>query len=412
MPFARNSHLSPSPKSPLRCAGLWAAGLLLLVGCASNGGGQGQSGGRGPVVVAQPGDPEWPTAGPLKQEIARIDVEHYGLELDLLVPTRSIRGTLNLDFVSLTRLPLESVELDCAGLDVRKVRDGRGASLSFQQVGDKLVVQLASPLRERSQETLVIDYGGTPRKGLYYVADKPIRQVFTQGECEGARHWFPCIDRPDDRATSSMRVRMPLGWKSLAAGERLSSFEQDNWHVEEWRMNTPHPAYLMTLVAGDFDRHEGLADHVPLELLLPSKWSDFAPSLAQVTGQALEFLERFTGLPYPYAKYGTSWVSDFPFGGMENISATTLTDTSLTGVRGVRDTNPYSLIAHEAAHQWFGDLLTCETWSEIWLNEGFCDVCGQRVHARTRGRRGASRELARAAPPVPGIGPRGQSPAC
>ncbi len=348
-------------------------GLLLLVpvfACASGSGTQNAP--AGPVVAAaQPGDPEWPTPEPWVVPPMEFDVEHYALRLDLLVPTREIHGVLEIEFVSQTRRPLERMRLDCAELEVMSVTDRAKTKLPFQQEGDDLYVDLDEEIPFGEYGTVIIEYRGKPRKGLYFVPGDPSPEVFTQGQCEGTRYWLPCQDRPDDRATSELTVRMPQAWVSLAAGERVESRIDGNTRIERWRMVTPHPVYLKSLVAGRFDRQETVAGHVPLELLLPERWKDFGSGLAHVTGQALDFFERFTGYPYPYAKYGTSWVQDFPFGGMENVSATTLTDRSLGGVKGMRDANPYGLIAHEAAHQWFGDLLTCEDWTQIWLNEGF-----------------------------------------
>ncbi len=351
-----------------RCLGLLL--LLPVFACASGPGTQTQP--AGPVVAEpQPGDPEWPTPKPWVVPPMEFDVEHYALELDLLVPTREIHGVLELEFVAQTRRPLERMRLDCAELEVLAVTDRAQTKLPFQQEGDDLYIDLAEGVPFGDYATIVIEYRGKPRKGLYFVPGDPSPEVFTQGQCEGTRYWLPCQDRPDDRATSELSVRMPQAWVSLAAGERVESRVEGNVRIERWRMVTPHPVYLKTLVAGRFDRQETVAGHVPLQLLLPERWKDFGSGLAHVTGQALDFFERFTGYPYPYAKYGTSWVQDFPFGGMENVSATTLTDRSLGGVKGMRDSNPYGLIAHEAAHQWFGDLLTCEDWTEIWLNEGF-----------------------------------------
>jgi len=313
------------------------------------------------------------------------DVEHYALDLNLLVPTHEIQGRLSIDFLSVDSATLKTIQLDCAELQVQRVLGERGGALRFEQAGDRLVVELAQPLAFQDPASITIEYRGKPRKGLYFVPTDPVHQVFTQGECEGARYWFPCQDRPDDRATSELTVHMPAAWVSLAAGERTESRVDGDVRIESWRMTTPHPAYLTTLVAGEFERQDGLAGHVPLELLLPEVWKDFGPSLAHVSGQALKYLEDLTGVPYPYAKYGTSWVEDFPFGGMENISATTLTARSLGGVRGMRDSNPYGLIAHEAAHQWFGDLLTCKDWSHIWLHEGFATYAAAEFQRQLEG---------------------------
>ena len=286
--------------------------LLPLVACASGPGSPSQP--TGPVVDApQPGDPEWPSPTPWVVPPLEFDVEHYSLTLDLLVPTQEIHGELEVQFVAQTRRPLERMRLDCAELEVVQVTDREQTSLAFEQVGHDLYIDLASEVAFGEYDTVFIEYRGKPRQGLFFLPGDPSTEVFTQGQCEGTRYWFPCQDRPDDRATSELTVRMPAAWVSLAAGERVESRIEGNTRIESWRMVTPHPVYLTSLVAGIFDRQETVAGHVPLELLLPEKWKGFGSGLAHVTGQALEFFERFTGYPYPYTKYGTSWVQDFPF---------------------------------------------------------------------------------------------------
>ncbi len=364
-------------------------GLLLipvLFACASGGGGQGTT---APLVAGTPnglpGDPEWPTPGPLVQSMPQIDVEHYDLHLDILAPTKEIRGKLSLQFLSTTSQPLQEVNLDCAELEVITVFDQDSNSLAFVQEGDILRIPLRRPMTERTQGELHIEYKGRPRKGLYFVHGVPVEQVFTQGECEGSRYWFPCLDRPDDRATSELSVRMPADWVSLAAGTRMGFEVSGNSRTEHWRMSTPHPVYLTTLVAGKFDQQFGQAGDIPLEFLLPEQHKQAGPALAEITANVLAFMEGKSGMRYPYSKYGTSWVDDFPFGGMENISATTLASRSLLGERGLRDKSPEGLIAHEAAHQWFGDLLTCKTWDHIWLNEGFATFYTLEYQRETEG---------------------------
>src|SRR5690606_18402515 len=104
------------------------------------------------------------------------------------------------------------------------------------------------------------------------------------------------------------------------------------------------------------------------------------------TGAALEFLSELTGLRYPYPKYSQACVENFPFGGMENISASTLSTRTLRDERGLRDGDSTGLVLHEAAHQWFGDLMTCRDWSHIWLNEGFATYATLLYFEETRGR--------------------------
>ncbi len=301
-----------------------------------------------------------------------IDVEHYALDIELDPQARSLMATCRVRFWPATE-SLSFVELDLEGLDVLAVSDERGRALTFDHTSGVLRIELAERLAVRDFAELSIRYAGRPKKGLWFVAprDGVATQVFTQGECEDARWWFPCADSPADRATSEVRVTMPSHWIAVAAGERVERNEIGGKSIERWRMTAPHAPYLMTLVAGELTVRESAWEGVPLLFLSSPEHADRLEPNLEKTGDVLQFFSELTGTRYPYAKYSQACVANFPFGGMENISATTLTDTTLRDERGRRDTPSTGLVAHEAAHQWFGDLLTCADWSQIWLNEGF-----------------------------------------
>jgi aminopeptidase N len=311
-------------------------------------------------------------------EIASIDAEHYALELTIDPVAHAIDGDLKLRFVA-TEEGLPHVTLDLAGLKVYNVVDSAGRDLAFFQKGEELTIVLAEPLSRGATEELGIRYGGSPKKGLWFTDTEHgvATQIFTQGECEDSHWWFPCIDNPADRATSELIVTLPAGWTATAAGERIDRKESAGSTTEHWRMNTPHPAYLTSLVAGDFTVKTADWDGTPLVYMGDPKYRDLIEASFASTPRALEFLSDVTGLRYPYSKYSQACVDDFPFGGMENISATTMTDTMLRTKRGMRDGDAEGLIVHEAAHQWFGDLLTCNSWDHVWLNEGFATYMTQ-----------------------------------
>lgn len=325
---------------------------------------------------------------------APFDVEHYALDLELDPERRRLEGTCRLRLWAL-EAALETVALDLVGLEVEGVRDSAGRDLAFRQrdtsrgeLDGALVVQLARPLGVGEFEELSVRYGGSPAKGLWFVAERAgtPTQVFTQGQCVDARWWFPCFDEPHDRATSELRVTLPAGWTSLAGGALVDSAPlAGGRRRDHWRLAVPHPTYLVTLVAGELEGFEEDLRGLPLvHRASPELAPWLGPSLAE-TARVLEVFEELTGARYPYPKYSQACVANFPFGGMENASATTMTETILRDERGLRDDDPTGLVAHEAAHQWFGDLLTCASWPEIWLNEGFATYFTQLYFERTRG---------------------------
>jgi aminopeptidase N len=351
------------PRTLLALLGRTAA--LFLLACAGPEGGRGAEPGSASALFA-PAREHGPRESP-------IDVEHYALALELDPAGRSIAGTCRVRLWA-AREPQATVALDLVGLAVASVHDERGTALDFTHADGVLGIELARPLVPGDFTELAILYSGVPRKGLYFSGERAglPTQVFTQGECLDSRWWFPCLDDPADRATSELEVSLPAGWQAVAAGERLEREAlPDGRSRERWRMSTPHPPYLTTLVAGELAVVEDEWRGVPLVYLAEARYADWLDEGFAETGAALEFLSELTGVPYPYPKYSQACVENFPFGGMENVSATTMTDTMLLDARGYRDWEPHGLVVHEAAHQWFGDLLTCRDWAHIWLNEGW-----------------------------------------
>lgn len=304
------------------------------------------------------------------------DVEHYALDLELFPDERRIQGTCRIRLVA-TGAELAQVELDLQGLHVTTVRDPDGVELGFAHVGRLLTVQLPAPLAPGEPTELTVHYGGTPVTGLWFSGRRPDgsgpNQVFTQGQASQSSGWFPCFDHPSDRATSEVRVTMPAGWRSVAPGALVERREDPlrNTASEHWRMDVPHASYLTSLVAGEFQVHESEWEGVPLMVLAEPMYEDWLEASFDETDEILAFVGDYVGIPYPYPKYSQAVVANFPWGGMENISATTLTPLTLDDERGHRDATSEPLVAHEAAHQWFGDLITCDDWSHVWLNEGF-----------------------------------------
>jgi aminopeptidase N len=318
---------------------------------------------------------------------APFDVEHYALDIALDPTARSIAATCRVRLWSRVD-GLEHVELDLERLTVRAVHDSDGRELEFAQRGGTLRIEPEHALRRGEDLELCIEYGGKPAKGLWFSDEHAgvATQVFTQGECEDARWWFPCFDEPSDRATSEVRVELPRGWTSLAAGERVDHGELASGRTfETWRMSTPHPPYLTTLVAGELTTDVDVWDGIPLIAVADPIYTDELKGSFAETAQVLAVFSDLTGARYPYAKYAQACVENFPFGGMENISATTLTDTMLGDEFAQRDGGAHGLIAHEAAHQWFGDLLTCNDWSHVWLNESFATYFALLYDEATRG---------------------------
>jgi aminopeptidase N len=303
------------------------------------------------------------------------DVEHYAIDLVLHPELRRIEGACRIRYAPLAS-GLDEVVLDLDGLDVHDVRDQRERSLTFTREGDELRVRLLEAVEPSDFAELTVRYSGAPRTGLWFSGQRGDgsgpTQVFTHGQAEENRGWFPCLDHPSDRATSEIRVTLPDHWVSIAPGERIDSTTTgDGLRTDHWRMTTPHPSYLVSLVAGELHVERSEWDGIPLVFAAEPQYRAWMEATFEETDEILDFLSDYTGVRYPYPKYSQVCVANFPWGGMENISATTLTPLTLGDDRRNRDQASTGLVAHEAAHQWFGDLFTCRDWSHVWLNEGF-----------------------------------------
>lgn len=301
-----------------------------------------------------------------------LDLESYSLDIDLQPEHRAVEARVRMRVVA--REPgVRSVRLDLVDLKVRAVRGRAPVSGDFEQDGRGVRVALARALEVGEACEFELEYGGQPTRGLYFARERDglPTQAWTQGECVEVAGWIPTFNDPGDRASGEIRVTMPARWRAVAAGVLLERKEDTARAREHWRMDLPHPAYLVTLAAGEFVETRDEWNGIPLQYLVAPDQAALVPSSFERTPEILQFFSRITARRYPWPKYAQVSVDNFHFGGMENISATTLVDQALVDELAARDGGMDGLVAHEAAHQWFGDLVTCDDWSQAWLNEGF-----------------------------------------
>ncbi|HEU4405565.1 MAG TPA: M1 family aminopeptidase [Polyangiaceae bacterium] len=302
---------------------------------------------------------------------------HLSLDLALDVERRSIEGRAALRFERVDPAA-RWLRLDAVGfaLGPVTVESGEGPRPA-EHVYDGETLSVAVPAQGPRDVVVEVHYRCTPRRGLYFLApdehvrDRP-RQVWTQCQDEDARHWAPCVDRPNVKQTTELKVRVPPGWGALSNGRLVAHARGAGGDTFHWKTERPHAAYLLTLVAGEFAVLEaGEAEGVPVSYWVPKgRERDAELSLGE-TPKMLRHFAALTGTPFPWEKYAQAVVSDFVFGGMENTSATTLYEHALLDDRARLDNTAEDLVAHELAHQWFGDYVTCRDWQHGWLNEGF-----------------------------------------
>lgn len=301
-------------------------------------------------------------------------VNHIFLDLIIDIPRQSFQGSCQITLTPIRR-GISSLTLDAVDLNIDSVFI-EGISQPFDYDRSLLTIHLLQPTTDKPI-ILTINYQvKQPQRGLYFIGpdeyypDKPM-QVWTQGEDEDSRFWFPCFDYPGQLATSEIRVKIPQPYIAISNGELISVATVGEDRIYHWSQKQIHPTYLMTLAVGDFAELCDSWNGVPVTYYVEKGREEEGQRSMGKTPRMIEFFSQKFGYPYPYPKYAQVCVDDFIFGGMENTSTTILTDRCLIDQRASIDhTWTESLVAHELAHQWFGDLVVIKHWSHAWIKEG------------------------------------------
>ncbi len=339
---------------------------------------------------------------PVNVNLERIasDVYTRSHDYDLVHQRISVRD-FNWDSLSFTgrvattfvarRPAMDSVILDMgARLRLRAITSPSGGSLRGDRHGDTLVVHLARPAASGDTVTFTIDYDGRVDngRGLTFIEQRPSapRQIWSQGEAMDNHLWFPTYDFPNDKETWELEATVPRGFTAISNGALVSDTpDAGGAHTLHWSQGEPSATYLVSLVVEPLVKVHDAWRGVPVDYYVYAKDSALAWPLFHVTPDMIDVYSRLTGIPYPWQKYAQTTVADF-FGGMENVSATTLVDW-LPDARAYQDRPwyQYVLIPHELAHQWFGDYVTTKNWANTWLNEGFAEFMPGQYWAQKRG---------------------------
>jgi len=289
------------------------------------------------------------------------------------------------------------VELDAIDLTFESVKlEASGTDLQYRTDKGKVFVTLDKGYGPDDLISIRFKYSAKPDKGVYFVgaetANDKFRhsaQIWSQGEAEEARHWFPSFDFPSDKATSEEYLTVDKGETVVGNGEFLGKVENadgtETWH---YKMPVPHSTYLVSFVIGNYLKVEDRYRDIPLSFYVYPEMEATARHAFGDTKRMIGVYEELTGVPFPYNKYDQTIVAEFQFGGMENITATTMADTEifLADVDLFREGIVVDLVSHELAHSWFGDLVTCRNWAELWLNEGFATYMEAAYREKVNGR--------------------------
>jgi aminopeptidase N len=364
---------------------------LLLFGCASSLAAEESTATteclKTSAFFAPPDSPEYRKYVPDRA----ISVVNFAIDVTPDFTNRTIAGQTTITFKPIAK-PLPELSLDAVDLRVSSLKTSEKL-LDYQVTDDKIIVTFAEPIPADKEAWVSIEYRAEPARGIYFrtpgMGYKPgDTHLFSQGEEIEARHWFPCPDAPNQKYTSEVTCRVPEGMTVISNGRKISETKDPATGLVTvaWKQEKPHANYLISLVAGYFQKVEDQHRDIPLAFYVPPSDSNEAKNSFRGTKDIMAFFEEEIGVPYPWPKYDQVVVNDFVAGGMENTSATTLTDGTLftDATENIRTSE--SLVSHEMAHQWFGDYVTCKDWSHIWLNEGFATYYAQLYGGHKHGR--------------------------
>lgn len=323
-------------------------------------------------------DPRWAGIAPKPQYAPSRNFKtvHVKLELELDFAKKSASGTCTTILKSLNGEG--KLSFDAKNFKIISVKIG-GKAAKFNYDGSKIGIDAGNV--ERGKEIQVaIEYRAVePKLGIYFVEpDKsypknPI-QAWSHSQTDDARFWWPSQDMPNEKATTETIITVPANFTAISNG-KLMKVEENRKKTKtfHWKMSKPQSTYLLNFVIGEFSEVKDKWKNVPVTYYCEKGREEDIKRAFGKTPAMIDFFSKKIGVDYPFEKYAQIAVADFIFGGMEHTTSTTQTDSVLHDERAHEEAkyNSDGLCAHELAHQWFGDLITCKDWSHAWLNESF-----------------------------------------
>ncbi len=293
--------------------------------------------------------------------------------------------------------PTDSVLLDAKGMEIKEVAIMKGTTktaLKYTYDGMQINIKLDKTYMGAEKYTLYFDYVSKPNdlkskgseaitdaKGLYFInpkgeeKDKPT-QIWTQGETEANSAWMVTIDKPNQKTTQELSMTVPNKYVTLSNGLLVSKkVNTDGTRTDNWKMDLPHAPYLFFMGVGDF----AIVKDVPykgkeVSYYVEKSQEQYAKKVFGNTPEMIKFFSEKLGVDYPWQKYNQMVGRDYVSGAMENTTATLHQESAYQNNRQLVDGNAWEeTIAHELFHQWFGDLVTAESWSHLTVNESFAN---------------------------------------
>ncbi|WP_158267509.1 M1 family metallopeptidase [Adhaeribacter arboris] len=291
--------------------------------------------------------------------------------------------------------PQNAVILDAKGFTIQSIKLITGSvekNLTYTYNDLKLTVKLDKTYTRNQEYKIQINYIANPNnlqvkgsaaitsdKGLYFInplgkePNKP-QQIWTQGETEANSAWMPTIDVPNERMTQEIYLTVDSKYVTLSNGLLISSKKNpDGTRTDYWKMDKPHAPYLAMIAVGDFAVIRDKWRNLNVDYYVEPQYANTAKAVFGHTPEMIEFFSKKLGVDFPWQKYASVVVRDYVSGAMENTTASVFMESLQLTKRELQDTNWDFIIAHELFHQWFGDLVTMESWANLPLNESFAN---------------------------------------
>ncbi len=312
---------------------------------------------------------------PLDASTRDFDQLHLDIRVEPDLTAGTIDGRVTIEFEARVE-GLQKLRLHCEDTRVLAVVDAEARALPFTHDQGILGIDLAEPVALGGAAEVTVAYRSQPTRGIYF--HRPTKAhpetpffLYSQGQSNDNRRWFPCYDLPDDRFSFDLHAVVPPEFDTVSNGTRVAREEIEGKRRDHWRFEDRAPSYLVSLVVAELETITETWRESTLEFsAVPGHTEAIRQALGD-TRNMLEYFSTWLDEPYPWSRYAQTFVWDFVYGGMENVTATTLNMRALHRATARPNYLSEGLVAHELAHMWFGDLITCRTWHDIWLNEGF-----------------------------------------
>lgn len=292
--------------------------------------------------------------------------------------------TLKVHFYTTDTLILDAQEFEIKRISLLKPL--KINNLKYEYNKNELKIYLDKKYKKDDEYTVFIEYTAFPErirnegssaitgnKGLYFVdSDTDSPQIWTQGETESNSCWFPTIDNPNQKMSQEIYLTVDRRFKTLSNGTLITSLlNDDGTRTDYWKQEKKHAPYLAMIAIGDFEIIKDYWRDIPVFLYVEKKWSNNTKGVFGNTVEMIEFFSRKLSYDYPWDKYHQIIVRQFVSGAMENTGATVFGDFVMTRTGELAQLQHEGIVAHELSHHWFGNLVTCESWSNLPLNEAF-----------------------------------------